>query len=252
MKKIKCSVVRLLVFLIFIQVNLNAQPEKEIMLKSFDKVIVSPYIKLILEEGDKESVRFSNSKLPEDRIHVKTKGKTLHIYLEDAKISAKNKTIYKDGTEMTISIYDGVQVVANVTYKTLKTLSIRGDEKAECKSPLHGEKFKIKMYGEASLVVQKANLKYLKASLYGENTLEIISGFIDKQVFRTFGESDILVEKIGNNITLIRAWGENEFSINANKKIKFTSVGENTINYKGKADFKKGMTFGENDIHKIE
>src|SRR5688500_9841830 len=62
-------------------------------LKSFNKVIASPKVNLILEQGDQESIRLVYSNVEESKINIKVQGNTLRVYLDDAKITEKTQRI---------------------------------------------------------------------------------------------------------------------------------------------------------------
>ena len=49
-------------------------------LKSFSKVIVSPKINLILEQGDHENIRLTYSNVSADKINIIVQGNTLRVY----------------------------------------------------------------------------------------------------------------------------------------------------------------------------
>jgi hypothetical protein len=93
----------------------------------------------------------------------------LRIYLDDAKEFTKNETVYEDGHETKRPIYKGTVVVATVTYKTLDELSVRGEETMWCKSLLKGDEFKLKLYGESNVLIDKVSLGNLTChNIWGE------------------------------------------------------------------------------------
>jgi hypothetical protein len=54
-------------------------------LKPFTKIVASPRINVILTKGEKENIRLAYKDVSEDKINIEVRGKTLHIYLDDAK-----------------------------------------------------------------------------------------------------------------------------------------------------------------------
>ncbi|HKZ36467.1 MAG TPA: hypothetical protein VJ184_02375, partial [Chryseolinea sp.] len=58
-------------------------------LKSFNKVIASPKINLILEQGEQESIRLIYSNVEPSKINIKVQGNTLRVYLDEAKVTEK-------------------------------------------------------------------------------------------------------------------------------------------------------------------
>src|ERR1700741_3849673 len=123
MQKSKIYISLLLIFAFKIAVAQNT-----IQVDHFDKVIVSPNIEVTFIEGNEEKVTIEKSTVESDKINIRVKGKTLRIYLDDAKELVKNEKKYKNGHKVKQPIYKGTVVTATVMYTTLTELSIRGEE----------------------------------------------------------------------------------------------------------------------------
>ncbi len=165
----------------------------------FDQVIVSPHVSVTFVEGATETVTLETITVDKSKVHIEVNGKTLRIYLEGAKELDGNETTYNNGSKEKHSIYHGTVVTAVVTYKTLNTLSLRGEEKQVCKSVLAGDKFRLLIYGESKVVLNAVKLGELKATIYGESTLQILSGFIGSQKYTSYGEGKINSLAVGGN-----------------------------------------------------
>lgn len=218
----------------------------------FDKVIISPHIQVTLVEGEEETVSIESNKVTAEKLNIEVNGKTLRIYLEDAKEVTKDTTVNENGIKMKRPIYNGTIVIATITYKSLNDISVRGEETLVCKSLLKGNNFKLKIYGESHIYLNEVNLKKLQASIYGESVLEIKSGTIQSQKYTAYGESIVNALGIENKETKITAYGEAEFKINASEKIKITSYGEALLEYSGDAEINKGLNIGGLNIRKVE
>lgn len=218
----------------------------------FDKVIISPHIQVTLVEGNEESVTIENNKEVEDKLHVEVNGKTLRIYLEDAKETTKTQIELKDGIEFKGPIYVGTMVTATITYKTLNSISVRGNETLVCKSPLKGDNFRLKIYGQSHVFLDEVDLNKFHATIYGESVLEIKSGTIQQQKYTSYGVSKVDALAITNEDTRIIAYGEAELKINASERIKITAYGDATLKYKGDAEIVKGVNIGDTRIKKLE
>src|SRR5687768_2576854 len=110
-------------------------------LKSFNKIIVSPKVNLILEQGDQESIRLTYSNVDADKINIRVQGNTLRVYLDDAKVTEKT---YRVSSHEKRGIYHDVSVTAYVTYKELEHLEIRGNQELTCNGPLTAERFTLR------------------------------------------------------------------------------------------------------------
>ncbi len=217
--------------------------------KSFEKVIVSPHIEVILVEGNEESVKIENAKVDKNKINIKVEGKTLRLYLDGAKTGTKSER--KDGDSWKKSIYKGTMATATITYKHLKALSIRGEEIVKCDSPIEQKELKLTIYGESKVYFNSITTEDLTVSIYGESYLEIQGGDVGRQVYRAYGESEVNTLEMDNSATKITAYGESNFRVKVAERLKVTCYGETTVNYKGEALVDKGIVIGEAEIRKI-
>jgi hypothetical protein len=176
----------------------------------------------------------------------------LRVYLDGAKEITKNKKVYDDKYEQRQPIYKGTVVSAIVTYKTMNDLSVRGEETQVCKSLLKGDKFRLKIYGEAHVILTKVNLGELQTTIYGESVLDVKSGSIDHQKYTTYGDSKINSLAVDGHTARIIAYGESNFQLNTSKEIKITAIGEAKLEYKGNAVVSKGLHIGEMQIAKLD
>ncbi|WP_027126516.1 head GIN domain-containing protein [Gelidibacter mesophilus] len=236
--------------LIFILVTLTlsgieaAVSQNSVAVSNFDKMIISPHIQVTLVQGYEETVTVESNKVSDEKLNIEVNGKTLRIYLEDAKETTKEEIVQENGMKMKRPIYKGTVVMATITYKNLDEISVRGEETLVCKSVLKGNKFDLKIYGISHIFLNDVNLKKLHTTIYGESELVIKSGTIQCQKYTAYGESKVNALAISNEETKISAYGEAEFKINASKKIKITSYGEASLEYKGDAEINKGLNIG--------
>ncbi len=224
---------------------------KTIAVDHFDKVIVSPHIQVTFVAGDNETVTIENARLPHEKINIEVEGKTLHIYLDGAKMITKTETVKQDGWKHKKSIYKGTQVTAKVTYKELAALSVRGEEVIQCVSPIHQEDFQLTSYGESKITMNVLKVSSLKVTMYGESHLDILEGAAENQKFTVYGEGQINTLGLNTNNTKITAYGESTFRIHVKDKLKVTAFGEATVAYNGNPSVHRGIIIGEATIHKI-
>ena len=248
MKKLLFPVVTVLCLLVGTSVSFSQS--NKISVKSFDKVIVSPYIEVAFVQGTEEAVTIEHASVDTEKINVKVKGSTLRVYLDHAKTISKRKKVKYNGYKHTEDIYNGTMAKVTITYKDFKKLSFRGEERCQFTSALEGEKFRLKVYGETDMVFNEVKLEKLRTTIYGDNELTIKSGTIAYQKYTSFGESRINAKGISNSKTKITSYGESTFNLNVEKDIKVSSLGETDVRYSGEADLDKGILIGENTIKK--
>lgn len=237
-------------FLFIALVSTAYGQSRTVTVDHFNEIIISPHIEVSLTEGNSESVTVTKAHLPEDKIHIEVSGKTLRVYLEGAKLVAKREKIKEDGWETKRSIYTGTMAVIEITYKELKALSLRGEEKYTLNSPLHGDKFKLTTFGEAELNINEANLEELHAVIYGDTDLKIHTGSIKHQRVVTYGESRIDLTGVRNETSRVKSYGASKYRLHVSEHLKVTSYGEVDVRYKGNPTVNKGIMLGESTIRR--
>ncbi|NHF58739.1 DUF2807 domain-containing protein [Flavobacteriaceae bacterium TP-CH-4] len=222
-----------------------------IPVKSFEKLIVSPHIEVILKEGNEESVVINESEISKDKINFEVSGKTLRVYLDGARVITKSERVAYDNYEGRRSIYDGTMAKVTITYKRLKNLSIRGEEKVHVASAMNQKNMKLTIFGESKVYFDNLIAENLTVAIYGESYLEITDGSVNHQVYRAYGESEVNASEIRNRSTKITAYGESNFRVKVSDRLKITCFGEATINYAGNPEVEKGIVIGEASIRKV-
>ncbi|NND32707.1 MAG: DUF2807 domain-containing protein [Saprospiraceae bacterium] len=231
---------------------LPAQELTQIPVADFDKVIISPHIAANLIEGHETSVEIISSSISQDKINVKVQGKTLRIYLDDAKVIPKSRRVKQSNWQGKQPMYQGAMAKVNITYRILKSLSVRGEENVDCVSPIQREDFQLKIYGESDVHITSMLVDEFRATIYGEGDLQIDEGIVRHQSYVAYGESRIKASNIKNDVTRIRAYGESNFKLNVSEYLKVTAFGEATVTYDGSPSVQKGIIIGEAHIRRNE
>ncbi len=222
-------------------------------LKSFDKIIISPHFNVNLVEGTSEGIHLNTNGLPKDLVNIKVVGKTLKLYLEDAKISDRKYNVIKEnGWKRKVSIYEGVEIDATITYKKLKHLQVRGTQTVNCDGLLDAPKFRLKLYGETRLKLASLKTDQLKASLFGENKMVIKQGNISRQIVRLFGENSFNTRRVKSKTTKANSFGDSKIYLNTSDWLKVNAFGESAIYFAGNATLYKGIVLGENEFGRIK
>jgi hypothetical protein len=222
-------------------IQANAQT---IAVASFHKVIICPYIQATFVQGDKESITVNSAIVDNSKLHVDDDHGTLRIYLEGAREIPHN--------QQNRDLYPRHAIILTVTYKKLDGLSLRGEEKYLCESPLSEKNFSLRVYGEGTVIFTQVHFAKLFTTLYGESTLDIRSGEINKQYYTCYGEGKVNTTAISGQAAKVTAFGEAEFKVNVSHRIKITSFGEAKLCYLGSPTIVKGIHFGEVGITKLD
>jgi len=216
---------------------------KTTTVNDFDKVIVSPHISVTFVQGSQNKVEVHSSTEPLEKLNVEVVGTTLRLYLDGAKTYTDSKKT---------PIYKGRVIIATITYTTLEELSLRGEEKFTCQSPIAQDKFRLKIYGESQVYFEKVTLENLYTTIYGESYLELKDGNITKQKITAYGETTVNTQDVATKEVKITAYGEGSYRVAASDRLKVTAYGEATIAYAGSPEVDKGIIIGEATIQKID
>jgi hypothetical protein len=240
----------LLVLTLFATKDIQAQ-EKTFDPGTFDKVIVSPHIEVIFEKASKESVVIENIDVSMDKLNVELKGKTLHIYLDDAKVYTKSEKVNFDDYKGKYAKYHGTVVSAKVYYTDLEEISLRGDETHKVDGLLDGKRLTLKIYGESEVYLKEIQVDEFFATLYGESYLEVKEGNAHRERIISYGESEINTFGVENRTAKITAYGEGKVNLHVSDELKVTAYGEASVHYKGSPMVNKGLVLGDATIHQI-
>ena len=221
---------------------------KTISVSNFDSVIISPHISVTFQEGSEESVRVESITEPMEKFNVEVKNNTLSIFLDDARITTKNKKEKTEYYNRSKPIYKGTVARLVVTYKKINELDLRGEEKFLFESNIDTERLRLKIFGESEVIMNSVSLRTLQATLYGESHLEILKGDVETQKITAYGETTINTQNVESKETKLTAYGSGTFQLNVADRLKVTSYGEATIVYKGNPDVDKGIVIGETTI----
>ena len=240
----------LLTLLVFTLNTISAQ-EKTFDVSSFNEVIISPHIEVIFLQAEEESVLIENIDVSMDKLNVEVKGKTLHIYLDDAKVYTKSEKVKYDDYKSKHDIYSGTVVSAKVYYKGLKLISLRGEETHKVESPLKGDKLAVKIYGESDVFIREVDVNEFHATIYGEAYLEVKEGRAARQRVISYGDSEVNTLGVSNSTAKVTAYGEGKIKLNVSDELKITAYGEASIHYKGSPMVNHGIIIGEARIHQM-
>jgi len=238
-----------LITMLILAIGFVAVAQEEVIRKvpAFDKVSVSPKISLVLEKGDKESVRLVYHNIASGKINVEVVGNKLRIYLDQARLVDKRER-GSENHHPRVSMYHDVSVTAYVTYRYLKELEMRGEETVTCESILDTDKFKLKVYGETEVNLASLKAHKFKASLYGVNNIKIKSGESAHQVYRLFGENKIDTRGFESITASARIYGEGRLHMKATDEVRINAFGEPDVDISGNPHISRGIMIGRTHI----
>ncbi|HQQ97144.1 MAG TPA: DUF2807 domain-containing protein [Cyclobacteriaceae bacterium] len=224
----------------------HAQSGDSVRVKAFTTIIASPRVHLVLVEGPVPQVRIVCHGVPRSKVNIRQNGNTLRIFLDHARVLEKQVRYSAHGAKR--PIYDGGSVTAYVTYQHLNRVQMRGSESLTATSTIHGEKFKLKLYGVTKVDINGLDVDKFKASLFGENRLSIRGGHANVQVYRLFGDNAIDTRSLESTVATTRIYGEGKVSIATRDALHIHAFGEPQIRVSGMPLITRGIILGRLDI----
>jgi len=205
----------------------------------FSKIVIHPYFEVELREGPVEQIEFVSSSVDLNKINVEVKGKTLHLYLEDAKVAFKK--VFRDNFDP----YENEKVRVVITYKHMQELTVFGEERLIVSSDVEQSKFRLKIYGEVDARFAAIRTGQLKVALYGANELEIDGGNAPKQVFSFYGDNEVNAKKLSGSYLKFVNFGNNKLYLGEQDYMKVTAFGDAIISVLGSPELDQKITIGE-------
>jgi len=220
--------------------------------RHFHKVIVSSYIQVTFVQGDEESITINHSIVDSNKLHVEVHGGTLRLYLDGAKDLPHDQQDWSNGNQQGHRLYPKHAIIATVVYRTLDGLSLRGEESFLCPSRLAVKHFRLRLYGESTIVFTEVHIDKMQTAMYGESSLDIKAGAVNQQYYTCYGEGKINTTAIYGQEAKVTSFGEGEFRVNVSDLIRITSFGDAKVCYKGNPEIVKGIHFGGVEVQKLD
>ncbi|MBX2817421.1 MAG: DUF2807 domain-containing protein [Saprospiraceae bacterium] len=242
---------RICALILFLPLMTSAQDYTKTQdLRSFDRLVVSPRIDLILSPGDEESIRVEFDNIDEHELEVEQRNNTLYIYLRDARHLERQYKRKGRGYSYRTGVYEGGKATAYVSYVDLKKLVVKGEQDVVVEGSVFANRFRLKMYGEPDVRFHELYSEKLHTTAYGECDLEIKSGHVEKQKCVLYGESQLDTEHMKTDRVKVTSFGDNSVSVDADR-MSVTAFGEMEVRHVGRL-YPRGLVIGEKHYHRID
>ncbi len=212
----------------------------EVEVDPFTNVMIHPYFQVELRKGTTEKIEFLSSTVDLNRINVEVNGRTLHVYLDDAKVAFKK--IIADNFD---PYRDGTRVKAIITYKSIEKLSVYGEERLTVSNDIDQRKLQLKIYGGADVRFEAINAGHLKVGLYGDNKLSIKGGDVSNQVFTSYGDNEVHARSLHGSYLKFVNFGDNKLYVGRQEYVKVTAFGDATLSFIGDPILDRKIALGD-------
>ncbi len=233
MKRLFTLLLSTAIFYGFAQVN-------DIEVDPFTNVMIHPYFQVELRKGDTEKIEILSSTVDLSEINVEVNGRTLHVYLEDAKVAFKriisdNYNTYRNGT----------RVKAIITYRQIDKLSVYGEERLTVSDDIDQRKLQLKIYGEGDVRFEAINVGHLKVGLYGDNKLSINGGDVSNQIFSLYGENEVHARNLHGSYMKFVNFGDSKLYVGEQEYVRVTAFGDAILSFIGDPVLDKRIALGD-------
>ena len=225
----------------------NILSAEMINLPPFHTIVSGPHVELELKNGLDEAMEIETDGVSREDVIYEVKGKTLHIYLRNARNIEKTKK-YKNGrSKWSVGIYKDSKIKATITFRDLRKLVTKGKERVNINGPIGGQSFKYKSYGDQKVSFASIETENFRAKLYGETDLKIKNGYADLQRYKLYGDHNIDTQNVKTKKVKASNFGEVDLDVDT-KIVALTSFGIADIKSKSRAVVRKGIVIGETRI----
>ncbi len=228
---------------------LLAQEKLSQKVSSFDKVVVSPHINVVLTQGDAEEVTIEYANVKAEELNIEVKGSTLHLFLDESRIIPKTDKDHDHNYRY--DIYKDAEITAYVSFRHLSGLDIRGDQEVTSKSLIDAVQFKLKVYGANRVDLAGLDAQVLKVVSYGESEIIIREGKVSEQKYVLYGSSHVDASGITSSYSKAKMYGESQISLHASDELDISAFGEPIITYSGDPSVNKNIIIGEARLFRV-
>ncbi len=226
--------------------SLQAQQTEQRSLKTYEKLVIHPYVDIELDQGDEPKAFVVAQNWDTEDVLIEQKGKELHIFLRGAKTNQLNKM----GNHW--KKYGKTQVKVILTYQELKKISMRGDGELTCLGPIEQDRFSLTLMGDCKATFAHWEVNKLNASLMGDSDLDLGSGVARTQVWSIFGDCSLEASELKGKQCRIRSFGDSDIRVYSTQSLHYKIFGESRIAYRGNPVIKASLALGEKTLKKID
>lgn len=178
-------------------------------LSGFDEIAISGgFEKVVLQEGNSESVSIEATGISPDDIVTEVKGSTLNIHL-------------KKGS------YRSAKIKLSVNYKSLKAISNSGSSDIEAITAIRGDRLEVNSSGSGDFK-GAFDVKHLELSISGSSDMQL-SGKADKQEIAISGSGDVDASRLSGSEAEVAISGSGDVSLHVNGPVQTAVSGSGKV-----------------------
>jgi Putative auto-transporter adhesin, head GIN domain len=219
-----------------INIGITKLKKQDIEVKNFNAIAAGGPIQVIVTLGNKEDLRFEGDEEAISSLVAEVKGNTLMIRPQTSWTSWAHK-------------YKNKKIIAHVSAKTLKSLTMSGDGSLTIKGTINNSSLAATLSGSGSITAN-INVDRFTAVLSGSGKLNI-SGEADEASITLSGSASLPEKggfKVGNLSSHIS--GSGSIFIHSDGNIDAFISGSGSINYKGNAQVSQKV-IGSGKVRKV-
>lgn len=217
---------------------------------SFDKIVVSPMIDVIIVASQTERVTIEYSNINPRDINCRVEDGTLQLFLTDGDFSnvTKNTDIW-DNIDGWADQYKNAKIQITVNYQNLEDIKLIGDQVLTARNTLKSKRLKLTLMGDHEVSFENIEVDNLTVNVFGDNFLAFENGYAENQKFRVFGDNEIIANELKGRNVKAQLFGDNQLLVNASNDFKVNSFGDSEAINSGRGNTSKGLVLGDNEVY---
>ena len=189
---------------------LNAQKVETRSLSDFNRIAISGgFVKVILKQGDTESVRIESEGVDLEQIQTDVKGNQLHLGVKSQRWSNKGR----------------VKLI--VTYRQLTEINNSGSTDIQTENTLNGGELTYNGSGSGYLMAD-LDVKSVKVNISGSSDINL-SGKANEQSYAISGSGDINARLLKGQSAKVAVSGSGDVEINVSGNVKSSVSGSGKV-----------------------
>jgi hypothetical protein len=231
MEKLKSFIITLgILFVLSLQVQAQQKETREV--GSFNKIHSGGSFNVILEKGNKESVRLEGKNIDFNKVITEVKNNSLHIKLENGNYRNFDLTVY-------------------VIYTNLQEVHSSGSGNLTSKSDINASNLKISLSGSGNANLRSVQANDLEIALSGSGNLTLEGGSAKNVSIRQSGSGNVKSAGLTAENCTIKKSGSGNMDVNVSQSLEVESSGSGNIKYKGSPSINKMRFSGSGELVKI-
>lgn len=205
--------------------------DKTYGVEAFHAVRAGSHYNVVMEQGDRHTVRLEGDEEAVRRVEVEVKDGTLHLGWENDRNWRNNNG----------------RVTAYVTYQQVDEVTSSGSGNLTCRSALTGDRVKVRNSGSGNMSVAEITADELEISNSGSGNLDL-AGRVKHQDIRVSGSGNVRAFDLKSEQADVSISGSSNVDLHVTEALEARISGSGDVRYRGQPKMERLRVSGSGEI----